>query len=77
MSEGSLALLLDPHVAVGAEYRQKPDHLSFAREDNAADMFVAWFPSKHVSLVAAYVSLGSIAGLRDQRGWYLSLQGSL
>ena len=77
VSEGSLALLLDPHVAVGAEYRQKPDHLSFAREDNAADMFVAWFPSKHVSLVAAYVSLGSIAGLRDQRGWYLSLQGSL
>lgn len=77
VSEGSLALLLDPHVAVGAEYRQKPDHLSFAREDNAADLFVAWFPSKHVSLVAAYVSLGSIAGLRDQRGWYLSLQGSL
>jgi len=77
VGEGSLALLLDPHVAVGAEYRQKPDHLSFAREDNAADLFVAWFPSKHVSLVAAYVSLGSIAGLRDQRGWYLSLQGSL
>lgn len=77
VGEGSLALLLDPHVAVGAEYRQKPDHLSFAREDNAADLFVAWFPSKHVSLVAAYVSLGSITGLRDQRGWYLSLQGSL
>lgn len=77
VGEGSLALLLDPHVAVGAEYRQKPDHLSFAREDNASDLFVAWFPSKHVSLVAAYVSLGSIAGLRDQRGWYLSLQGSL
>lgn len=77
VGEGSLALLLDPHVAVGAEYRQKPDHLSFAREDNAEDLFVAWFPSKHVSLVAAYVSLGSIAGLRDQRGWYLSLQGSL
>lgn len=77
VGEGSLALLLDPHVAVGAEYRQKPDHLSFAREDNAADLFAAWFPSKHVSLVAAYVSLSSIAGLRDQRGWYLSLQGSL
>lgn len=77
VGEGSLALLLDPHVAVGAEYRQKPDQLSFARENNASDLFVAWFPSKHVSLVAAYVSLGSIAGLRDQRGWYLSLQGSL
>lgn len=77
VGEGSLALLLDPHVAVGAEYRQKPDQLSFARENNASDLFVAWFPGKHVSLVAAYVSLGSIAGLRDQRGWYLSLQGSL
>lgn len=77
VGEGSLAVLLNPHVALGAEYRQKPDHLSFARENNASDLFVAWFPSKHVSLVAAYVSLGSIAGLRDQRGWYLSLQGSL
>lgn len=77
VGEGSLALLLNPHLALGAEYRQKPDHLSFAREDNASDAFVAWFPSKHVSLVAAYVSLGSVAGLRDQRGWYLSLQGSL
>lgn len=77
VGEGSLAVLLNPHVALGAEYRQKPNHLSFARENNASDLFVAWFPSKHVSLVAAYVSLGSIAGLRDQRGWYLSLQGSL
>lgn len=77
VGEGSLALLLDPHVAVGAEYRQKPDHLAFARESHAADAFVAWFPTKHVSLVAAYVSLGPVAGLRDQRGWYLSLQGSL
>lgn len=77
VGEGSLAVLLDPHVAVGAEYRQKPDHLSFARESRAADLFVAWFPDKHVSLTAAYVALGPVAGLRDQRGWYLSLQGSL
>ncbi|MCP1375650.1 DUF3034 family protein [Dyella lutea] len=77
VGEGSLAVLLDPHVAVGAEYRQKPDHLSFARESRAADLFVAWFPDKHVSLTAAYVTLGPVAGLRDQRGWYLSLQGSL
>ncbi|HET6431295.1 DUF3034 family protein [Dyella sp.] len=77
VGEGSLALLLDPHLAVGAEYRQKPDHLAFAREDDASDLFLAWFPTKHVSLVTAYVSLGSIAGLRSQRGWYLSLQGSL
>ena len=72
--EGSLAVLFNPKFALGAEYRQKPSNLSFAREDDAHDLFVAWFPSKHVSLVGAYVSLGSIAGLRDQRGWYLSLQ---
>lgn len=77
VGEGSLAVLFDPHLAVGVEYRQKPDHLSFARESHAADLFVAWFPDKHVSLVAAWVSLGPVAGLRDQRGWYLSLQGSL
>ena len=29
-------MLLDPNWAVGVEYRQKPDHLSFAREDHAA-----------------------------------------
>lgn len=77
VAEGSLAVLLDPHLAVGAEYRQKPDNLSFARESGASDLFVAWFPCKRVSLTAAYVSLGPVAGLRDQRGWYLSLQGSL
>ncbi|BFI95303.1 MAG: DUF3034 family protein [Rhodanobacter sp.] len=77
VGEGSLAVLLNPHLAVGTEYRQKPDHLAFAREGNASDLFLAWFPTKHVSLVAAYVSLGPIAGLRDQQGWYLSLQGSL
>lgn len=76
-AEGSLAVLLNPHLAIGAEYRQKPDNLGFAREDDASDAFLAWFPNKHVSLVVSRVSLGSIAGLRDQSGWYLSLQGSL
>lgn len=77
VGEGSLAVLLDPHLAVGTEYRQKPDHLSLSRESHASDLFVAWFPDKHVSLTVAYVSLGPVAGLRDQRGWYLSMQGSL
>lgn len=76
LAEGSAAIMLDPHWAVGVEYRQKPDNLSFAREDNAADGFVAWFPNKRIAVVAAYVDLGSIAGLDRQRGLYLSLQGS-
>lgn len=76
LAEGSLAVLLNRYVAAGIEYRQKPDNLSFAREDDWYDMFVAWFPDKTISLVAAYAQLGSIAGYDDQNAWYISLQGS-
>jgi hypothetical protein len=76
LGEGSLAMLFNPHWAAGLEYRQKPDHLSFAHEDHAADAFVAWFPNKHAAVVMSYVDLGSIAGIDRQRGLYLSLQGS-
>ena len=72
--EGSAALLLSPHWAVGLEVRQKPDNLGFAREQAWRDVFVAWFPNKHVAVVGAWAGLGDIATLRDQRGAYLSLQ---
>lgn len=72
--EGSAALVLNPRWVVGLEYRQKPDNLGFAGEDAWTDAFVAWFPNKHVALVAAWADLGSIATLDDQRGAYLSLQ---
>lgn len=72
--EGSAALVLDPSWVVGLEYRQKPDNLGFAREDDWMDAFVAWFPNKHVAVVAAWADLGSIATLDGQRGAYLSLQ---
>jgi Protein of unknown function (DUF3034) len=72
--EGSAALLLSRHLAVGVEYRTKPDNLSFADEDDWADLFVAYFPTKNVSLTAAYVELGDIATRTHERGVYLSLQ---
>ncbi|MCL1532071.1 DUF3034 family protein [Xanthomonas nasturtii] len=72
--EVSAAVVLSPSWAVGVEYRGKPDNLGFAREQAWADAFVAWFPSKHVSLTAAWADLGDIATLTDQRGPYLSLQ---
>ena len=72
--EGSAAVLLDPSLAIGIEYRQKPDNLGFAREDDWRDAFVAWFPNKHVTVVAAWAELGSIATLDNQRGPYLSVQ---
>ncbi|MGY4889936.1 UNVERIFIED_CONTAM: DUF3034 family protein [Xanthomonas axonopodis] len=72
--EVSAAVVLSPFWAVGVEYRDKPNNLGFAREQAWADAFVAWFPSKHVSLTAAFADLGDIATLADQRGPYLSLQ---
>ena len=72
--EGSAAFLLNRHVAVGAEFRSKPDNLGIAREDNVWDAFVAWAPNKHVSLTVAYVDLGNIVIRDHQRGWYASLQ---
>jgi hypothetical protein len=72
--ESSLAYLLSKNVAVGAEYRMKPNNLGFAREQDAYDAFVAWAPNKHVSLTLAYVSLGDIATIKNQRGVYASLQ---
>ncbi len=77
VGEVSTAVMLDPSWAIGFEYRQKPDNLGFAREDAFRDVFVAWFPNKHVSAVAAYADLGSVATLDRQRGWYVSLQVGL
>lgn len=72
--EGSLALLLRRDLAIGAEYRSKPDNLGIAREDDWWDAFIAWAPNKHVSITLAYVDLGNVVIRDDQRGWYLSVQ---
>lgn len=74
--EGSIGVFLNRQWAAGVEYRQKPDNLSFAREQDWRDVFVAWFPNKQWSVIAAWVDLGDIATLDNQQGWYLSLQGS-
>ncbi|WP_373186776.1 DUF3034 family protein [Halopseudomonas sp.] len=74
LKEGSVAVLLNPHWIVGVEYREKPDNLSFAGESDWQDLFIGYFPSKNVSVVAAWADLGEIATLEDQAGLYLSLQ---
>ncbi|QNH05513.1 DUF3034 family protein [Pseudomonas sp. B11D7D] len=76
LKEGSVAVLLDRHWAVGIEYREKPDNLSFAGESDWADLFVGYFPNKNLALVLAYALLGEIATLDNQDGVYLSVQGS-
>jgi hypothetical protein len=72
--EGSAALLLSPRLAVGGEYRSKPDNLGFAEEDDAIDLFAAWAVHRHVTVTAAYADLGDIATVRNQRGLFVQLR---
>jgi Protein of unknown function (DUF3034) len=84
--ETSVAYLLSKGFAVGAEFRSKPHNLSIDDEKNVWDAFAAWFPSKHVSVVAAYLDLSTIVtgtgsgpgvpgtiNTTKQRGPYVSL----
>lgn len=77
MPELSLAYLIDRSLVVGLEYRFKPHNLNLDHEKNYADVFIAWFPSKRVSLTLAWVTLGDITTFNPKRqnGAYLSLQG--
>ena len=72
--EGSAAYMFNKHLAVGVDYRTKPDNLGFADENDGAAAYVAWFPTKNISLTAAYVDLGDIALQENQRGAYGSIQ---
>lgn len=76
LPEVSAGVLLNRQWLVGAEYRQKPNNLSFIKEDDWQTVFVGWFPTKRIALIAAYVDLGEVATFKNQTGWYLSLQGS-
>ena len=76
-AEGSVVVLPRDDLAIGAEWRDKPDNLSVFREQSAADLFVAWFPSRHLGATLAWLNLGNVANKASQRGWYLSLQLAL
>lgn len=81
--EVSVAWLLRRDLAIGAEYRAKPDNLNPSlladglKEDDWADVFVAWAPSKHLSITVAWVDLGRIVPAvqaKRQSGAYVSAQ---
>jgi hypothetical protein len=79
--EGSAGVFLNSATVVGVEYRTKPDNISGLKEENWSDLFIAYFPSKNLSLVAAYAQFGDIAAEantagKDQRGLYLQVQGN-
>jgi hypothetical protein len=76
MFEGSFGVLLSRHLAIGAEFRQKPDSLGLG-EEHWRDVFVAYIPNKNFNVTVAWADLGSIAGGPQQQGIYLSLSGSL
>ncbi|MEO8385069.1 MAG: DUF3034 family protein [Betaproteobacteria bacterium] len=74
--ETSAAVFLSDALAIGAEYRFKPDNLSVFVEDNYSDFFAAWIFNKHASMTLAYARLGQVADKKNQKGVYLSLQVS-
>lgn len=75
LAEASFAVLPREDLAIGIEYRQQPNVLASVDEDSWKDFFVAWFVNKNLSISAAYVDLGTIAGLPDQTGYYINFQG--
>ena len=76
LHEGSAAILLSRQLAIGAEYRQKPDRLGLGESD-WQDVFVAWVPDKRWNITFAYADLGTIAGVESQDGFYASITGYL
>jgi hypothetical protein len=86
--EFSVGYLLTKNVVVGAEYRFMRNKLTKAgaaaglgngiRSEDWKDIFIAWAPSKNLSLTLAYVDLGVIVpattASRKQTGYYLSAQ---
>jgi hypothetical protein len=81
--EFSVAWLASRTLAFGAEYRRKPDNLNPSllgaglKEDDWADVFMAWAPTRHVSITVAYVQLGRIVpavATKKQDGGYASAQ---
>ena len=71
--ETSTVWLIRKNIALGAEFRQKPNHLAF-KESNWADVFVAWTPNKNLSLTFALADLGNIVIKDKQTAAYLSVQ---
>lgn len=84
--ESSLGVFLNEQTVVGIEYRMKPDNINGINEEDWADLFMAYFPNKNISIVAAYAKLGDIANEANsannneagssQRGLYLQLQAN-
>ena len=76
MVEMSAAYMINRKLVAGLEYRHRPHNLGVDNERANYDVFLAWFPTKHVSVTAAYVVLGQVTVFNPtrQRGAYVSVQ---
>ena len=72
--EATAAYLVSKNVVICADYRSKPDNLGFAEENDSTAAYIAYFPSKNISITAAYVDAGRVALQGRQSGAYGSLQ---
>lgn len=81
----SVAQFVTRNIAIGYEFRSMPQNQlvgynalgnAVSRTSDWQDIFVAWFPVKHVSVTAAYARLGTIASIPDQNGFYFSVNAS-
>jgi hypothetical protein len=72
--EGSAAWQLSRRLAIGGEFRSKPNNLGIAREDDWVDAFAAYAINRHVTATLAYADLGSVATVKGQRGLLVQLQ---
>ena len=80
LPEVTLAVLPESNVAVGVEYRIKPDEYrevagigSFA-EDDWSDFFIAYFPTPGLSIVGAVVNFGNIVNRNVNTGLYMNMK---
>lgn len=77
--EGTVAYLLTRKFAVGGEFRTGPHNLAVDDQTTAWTVFAAWAPTRNISLVAAYLNIGSVLApvtsvAKHQDGPYLSVQ---
>lgn len=80
LPEVTLAIMPESNVAVGIEFRAKPDEYkavagvgSFG-EDNWSDFFIAYFPTKGLSITGAVVNFGNIVNRNVNTGLYMNMK---
>jgi hypothetical protein len=77
--EGTIAYLVTRKLAIGGEIRSAPHNLGVDDQSSAWTIFAGWTPTRNLSLVAAYLNIGSVLApvtnvSRHQAGPYLSVQ---